>query len=329
MSKMKTLNSGVVTKIANNLESSLRDLRRCGAHRSSKATLIEMGIQLSGFKSDLTETNKFNALLANARIENTVPYQLPAVEMTVKVEQLATANLTTIVLNNHNESTQPVIVYLTGGAYLQRPDKTHWDYLSRLAEKSGAKIYVPIYSLVPNATFRRAYQQLASLYGKLYGLIPASQITVMGDSAGGGLALGFCQYLAQHHLPQPGHLILFSPWLDLDLTNPVIKKYEHKDVTLAVTGLRKIGKLWAGDTDHRDYRLSPLFGDFSQLRDVMIVAGTREIMYPDATVLAQKLKAAQVPVQLIVGRGMFHIYPLYQLPEARQLMNQVVAVIKQ
>lgn len=328
MNKMKTLNSGVVTKIANNLESSLRELRRCGAHRSSRATLIEMGIQLRGFKSDLTETNKFNAMLANARIENTVPYQLPAAEMTVKVERQVTPELTTIVLNNHH-SDQPVIVYLTGGAYLQRPDKTHWDYLNRLAEKSGAKIYVPIYSLVPNATFRRAYLQLASLYGKLYGLVPASQITVMGDSAGGGLALGFCQYLAQRNLPQPGHLILFSPWLDLDLTNPVIAKYEHKDVTLAVTGLKKIGKLWAGDTNHRDYRLSPLFGYFSQLRNVMIVAGTREIMYPDATILAQKLKAAQIPVQLVVGRGMFHIYPLYQLPEARQLMEQVVAVINQ
>ena len=52
-------------------------------------------------------------------------------------------------------------------------------------------------------------------------------------------------------------------------------------------------------------------------------------MYPDATILAQKLKAAQIPVQLVVGRGMFHIYPLYQLPEARQLMEQVVAVINQ
>lgn len=326
MEKIKSFNAQIATRLVNNLETSLRELRRCGDHRSNKATLVEMGIQLSGFKSDLAENNKFAAMIGNARIDNAVPYELPSVAMSVDVRSTMIVEMKTYILNDQGEG-QRVVVYLTGGAYVQRPDKTHWQYLDRLAQASNAKIYVPIYSLAPQSTYRHAYQEISQLYCQLYEQSPASEITLMGDSAGGGLAAGFSQYLGQRGLPQPGHLILFSPWLDLDLNNPVISKYEACDVTLAVNGLRKIASMWAGETSHRDYRLSPLFGDLDQLRDVAIYSGTREIMYPDATQFAQKLRQAGIPVYFGVGRGLFHSYPLYQIPEAKVVMEQVTKLI--
>lgn len=325
MGKIKKFNTQVASHLANNLENSLKELRRCGAHRSSKATFTEMGIQLSGFKNDLAENNKFNALVGNAWIDNEADYYLPSSVMTVDV-QCKKKELTTYVLNDHGKD-QRVIMYLTGGAYIQRPDKTHWQYLNRLAIATDAKIYIPIYSLAPHATYRTAYQEVASLYGEIYNLVPASKVTIMGDSAGGGLATGFCEYLGKKGLPQPGHLILFSPWLDLDLTNPLISKYEDKDVTLAVNGLRKIGTMWAGDTEHRDYRLSPLYGNLDQLRDVTVFVGTREILYPDIALFIQKLRDTGVNVKLYTGRGLFHIYPLYPIPEAKSVMKRVVAII--
>lgn len=166
MEKIKKFNTQIASHLANNLENSLRELRRCGAHRSSKATFTEMGIQLSGFKNDLAENNKFNALVGNAWIDNEADYYLPAAEMTVDVQRQE-QEVTTYVLNDHGNN-QRVIMYLTGGAYIQRPDKTHWQYLNRLAIATDAKIYVPIYSLVPHATYRTAYQEIASLYSKIY-----------------------------------------------------------------------------------------------------------------------------------------------------------------
>lgn len=326
MDKIKKFHSGVAAKIANNLEISLRELHRCGDHRSNKATFVEMGIQLSGFKRSLADPAAFAKLLVQAESTNTSHYDLPQVTFNVKVRQLKKAEIPVYVLNE-NGLNQRIIVYLAGGAYLQPADKTHWQYLNHLAVSTGARIYVPIYSLAPRHNFRSAYQEIAQLYAQLYDRFPASEITLMGDSAGAGLALGFSEYLGQRGLPQPGHLILISPWLDLDLTNPVIAKYEKKDVTLAIAGLRKIGDLWAGGVDHRDYRLSPLYGDLDQLRDVHVITGTNEIMYPDATQLVQKLKEAQIKVNLIVGRGMFHIYPLYQVPEAERVMQAVVKIV--
>src|SRR3712207_7656426 len=47
-----------------------------------------------------------------------------------------------------------------------------------------------------------------------------STVTLAGDSAGGGLALGLAQTLRDQGLPQPRRLLLVSPWLDLTLGNP-------------------------------------------------------------------------------------------------------------
>ena len=85
--------------------------------------------------------------------------------------------------------------------------------------------------------------------------------------------------------------------------------------------------MWAGDTDHQDYRLSPLYGNLDQLRDVTVFVGTREIMYPDVTLFVQKLRDAGIAVNSYTGRGLFHIYPLYQIPEAKGVMKRVVAII--
>lgn len=326
MERLKRFRSGLAGRLVNNLSNSFRDLHRCGDHRSNKATFIEMGIQLSGFKRALTEPAAYDELIQTARATNAQRYDLPQVTFNVKLRQLKHYRIPVYVLNERGLN-QRVIVYLAGGAYIQPADKTHWQYLNRLAQATGARIYIPIYSLAPQHNFRTAYQEIAQLYGALYQQAPASDITLMGDSAGAGLALGFSEYLGQRGPPQPGHLILISPWLELDLTNPVITRYEQDDVTLGCYGLRRIADLWAGDTDHRDYRLSPLNGDLDQLRDVHVYAGTREIMYPDAARLVEKLKENRIPVHFTVGRGMFHIYPLYPVPEADTVMKQVVKIV--
>lgn len=326
MERLRRLHGGLAGKLVNNLGNSFRELHRCGNHRSNKATFVEMGIQLSGFKHALSNPTAYEELIQQARVANGHRYDLPQVNFNVKLRQLKRYRNPVYVLNERTNN-QPVIVYLAGGAYIQPADKTHWQYLNALAQATDAQVYVPIYSLAPQHNFRVAYQEIAQLYGGLYQQFPASNITLMGDSAGAGLALGFSEYLGKRGLPQPGHLVLISPWLDLDLTNPVISCYEQDDVTLSCYGLRRIADLWAGDTNHRDYRLSPLNGDLDQLRDVYVYAGTKEIMYPDAARLVKKLKDSRIPVHFTVGRGMFHIYPLYPVPEAQTVMKQVVEIV--
>ncbi|MBD7894496.1 alpha/beta hydrolase [Limosilactobacillus sp. Sa3CUN2] len=326
MKKLPKFEPQVASELANNFGQSVRDLVSCGHHRSQRATFVELQIQVSGFKRRMADEKKFQQILADARQESEEDFVIPAVPFTVSLRKLPKAPVRTYVLNEQAEP-QKAIIYLPGGAYVEPPVKEQWAFANRLAQETGARVYIVLYSQLPDHTFETAYQELTQLYQQIYDRVPVSDITILGDSAGGGLATGFCEYCAGNDLPQPGHLVLLSPWLDLDLTNPTIAKYEPHDVTLSVKGLRRVADLWAGNTEHDDYRLSPLNGDIGQLRDVFVCVGTREIMYPDSARFVQKLREAQIPVKFVAGRDLPHIFPVYKMPESDQVMAEIKKVV--
>ena len=70
---------------------------------------------------------------------------------------------------NHvdRDAQQPVIVYLYGGAYLLPPAKQHWLFLDRLAQRSGARILVPDYPHLPEASAQDALAYLRRLSAAL------------------------------------------------------------------------------------------------------------------------------------------------------------------
>lgn len=327
MTNRKIFNRQLASGVAANIGADLRDLTRCGDHSSRQAAVTSVAIQLSGFKSSLADPQARDLLIQQVREEDDQDYEMPTnVSFDVPVEEKKIEGGQLFILNHRNDD-QAVIFYLMGSAYLQRADRDHWRYLNRLALRTGCCIYTPLYPMVPVNHFNQIYHDMIQLYEDIYGITEASRITLMGDSAGGGLATGFCEYLGQRGLPQPGHLVLISPWLDLELKNPLIEEYQKEDVTLDAEGLRQVGRLWAGETNPADYRLSPINGDVSALRDVTIFVGTREIMYPDTNDFVEKLKQAHVPVDYQVGRGMFHIYPLYPIPESKDAMETVERLV--
>lgn len=50
------------------------------------------------------------------------------------------------------------------------------------------------------------------------------------------------------------------------------------------------GSQWANGLDMSDYKLSPINGDVSKLKNVYLFVGTEEIFYPDVQEFYQKLK---------------------------------------
>lgn len=316
MKREHRLNRQVAKTVANNLKNNLKEQIDCGKSRSKKASLVELSLQLSGFKQMLHDPQKLAQALDEAAKEAEEPFVLPSdVETAPGVVRVAIAGVPTVVLNA-SPAPKQIIIFLCGGAYFLQPTKDHWHFLRRLADRTGAKVIVPQYALAPTHHFTTSYEQLRALYTEIYTEHPASNITLMGDSAGGGLAAGFCEWLGQQGMPQPGHLVLISPWLDLTLSNPLIEKYADQDAILDVTGLRTVGKLWAGKTDLKDYRLSPINGEVGNLKNVLLFTGTREIMLPDIMKFVKLLRQANVNVKSHIGRELYHEYPLTPIPEA-------------
>lgn len=217
------------------------------------------------------------------------------------------------------EDVDNVIVFVHGGAYFGNLSNGNIRYCDLLCGNTGATIIIPIYSLAPVSTYETAYEEMHTVWNFVQETYTNAQIDMIGSSAGGGLSAGFCEDLALTGGTQPDHLILYSPWVDITMSNEDIADYEEADRLLAPYGLKRMGAIWAGDTDTTDYHVSPIYGDLSGLQNVTIFVGTNEIFYPDDELFSEKLDEAGVDVTFVVGEDMWHVYPLYAtkwIPEA-------------
>ncbi len=214
-------------------------------------------------------------------------------------------------------------IYLHGGAYVDEIAPQHWSLISRLAD-AGVRVEVPSYGLAPQHTYRQAYPFLTAVYRRLLADVDPSVVTLAGDSAGGGLALGFAQTLGAAGLPQPGRIVLIAPWLDLTLGDPAVVEAERHDPWLSRTGLIEVGRVWAGGDDPTDPRLSPLNGPLAGLAPMTVHVGTRDLLCPDVLRLRRRAEAEGARLRIEVCDGGVHVYPLVPAPEGRAAARAIV-----
>ena len=136
------------------------------------------------------------------------------------------------------------------------------------------------------------------------------------------------QKAEEEKITLPSARILFSPWCDVTMINNEISALEDKDIFLSQYGLREIGKIWAGAYDTKDYKISPKYGDLNDKIPTITFHGSDEILFPDSKATAEKLAANGARVRFVVGKGLFHIYPLFRtspliLPESDKAFDMI------
>lgn len=208
------------------------------------------------------------------------------------------------------------IVYLHGGAYVAEIVRQHWDLAAHLADRTGRPVHVPVYGLAPHHDGRQALALVTAVIADL--TTAGRRCHLVGDSAGGGLALAAAQAT-----PVAG-LSLIAPWLDLSMTNPEIDALEPHDPWLARPGLRPMAAAWANGLPLTDPRISPLYGDLHNLPPLQLLVGTRDITLPDCRALRDRLPPG-APLTYHEQPGAIHAYPLLPVPEARAARAAIVA----
>lgn len=223
------------------------------------------------------------------------------------------------------ETADKVVLYLHGGCYICGPSAGHWTMLDQLTSLTGYDAALFDYPKTPEhhaeetlEVTQKAFDHLADKYG-------SDNIILMGDSAGGGLALAIAMQRAQQGQSLPSSIVLLSPWLDITMSNSEIHAYADADATLDADGLRAQGNVYRGAIDARDPRVSPMFGAVDGLPPIHIFAGTSEIFYPDCRDFYEKYKHKDV--HLITGEQMQHVWLATPTPEAKKSIQQVVNII--
>ncbi|WP_408924876.1 alpha/beta hydrolase fold domain-containing protein [Corynebacterium sp. YSMAA1_1_F7] len=245
------------------------------------------------------------------------------------------------------------VLYVLPGGFVNPIKQRNWDFVAQLAD-AGVRVDIPLYGILPEHDHTEALPLIRRCYELLVAEHGAENITIIGDSAGGGLALAALsapvgtptsaptsnEFSPETTAPNtttpkttaPARLILNAPWLDMDLANPRIPDFEAKDPILNPVQLRRQGALWAGDIPTEDPRVSPLHLSADQLQAafgnsaITVYCGDRDISLPDAEEWASTVKKQGLNVTLNVARGEQHMYHLGNTRAGKAARREQIAL---
>jgi triacylglycerol lipase len=215
------------------------------------------------------------------------------------------------------------VVAIHGGAFILPPTIFHWIDYSMMAYQTGATLEVPIYPLMQQGgTAGVVVPKLAGLISTEITAHGASHVSVLGDSAGGTLALASVEYLVANNQAVPASMVLLSPWLDVSDTNPNIA-YVHDPILPPLgSGAQNIGKVWAGNLPENNYEVSPLYGSLKGLPPTYVYSGSLDEVSPDALVLQQEAVAQGAPISFALVNAEIHDW-IFLTPDGLHYWPQI------
>lgn len=220
-----------------------------------------------------------------------------------------------------------VVLYLHGGAYVFGPLFWHWNGCAKMARKSGIRFELPDYPLAPESTFEITVAAVVSGYQQLLETYDPANITVMGDSAGGGLSAALMVALNDAGLPLPRRCVLISPWVDLQTSVAELAKLDDRDVLLHSSGVRACALLYAGGEEHLSNPLvSPINGDLARFPELLIFNASEDILSPRGEAFAEQARRGGVPTQSSLWQGQMHAWVLSPaVPEAIRARREIIS----
>jgi epsilon-lactone hydrolase len=219
-----------------------------------------------------------------------------------------------------------VVLYLHGGGFMIHLPRSYRRFARRIAEAYGASVYVPDYRLAPEHRHPAATDDCLAAYRTLLddGCDPR-RLCIMGDSAGGNLALVTLLRARDAKLPLPACAILLSPGADLTFSGASYRRNARADPFVPMNALHQIVKQYVDAECKSHPHASPMLGNFTGLPPIKILVGSTEVLLDSSVGTAESCRAAGVDVVLQVWHEMPHVFPMLGfLPEGRMAMQHMV-----
>jgi epsilon-lactone hydrolase len=162
------------------------------------------------------------------------------------------------------------LLYLQGGSYISGSADTYRGFVSQIVSRTQRSAFILDYPLAPEVSIPIALDLARTAVDNLLAKYP--RIALVGDSAGGGLALATLANIRDGG--RVAATVLFSPWTDLTLSGRSIQENAHRDVLLNHALLANAAKGYVGALPLDDPRASPLFAIPSDLPPILIQVGS-------------------------------------------------------
>lgn len=234
-----------------------------------------------------------------------------------------------------NSSARPgqIILYLPGGAFVMRLPEGHSALVADVCRAAGTQAFIAWYRLAPEHPFPAAPEDCLVAYRELLKLgHKAQDIVVMGDSAGGNLAMALPHLIRAAGLPMPAGVVGLSPITDFAQVSASWRLNRWRDPMYMVQSVVNPIRWYLGNPELQltDPRISPYYGDFASFPRLYFMLGALEALVEDGVGMARKAIDAGVPAKVHVWDGMPHVFPLHDvLPEALVARDQIAAWLEE
>ena len=224
------------------------------------------------------------------------------------------------------------VFMLHGGGYIMEAMTMHTDKIRAFADR-GLRVTAFAYPLAPENDMDTIHDAVEEAYWMIRKEYPNDKFAVYGDSAGGGLGINLLMRLRDKGVDdRPMKSVWASPAVDLSMTNPDILKYADTDKSLNYDEEKKLVTVLCGENDPKEVRYSPLYGDVSNLGDMLMFYGGGEILRPDCELFAEKIAGAEgTTIQSVMAPQRFHDYLMmvaYGYVEAIEAFDMIKEFLK-
>jgi len=225
---------------------------------------------------------------------------------------------------------EKVIYYLHGGGYTMGSIGTHREVVSRLSRATEARALLIDYRLAPENRFPAALEDAKAGYRWLLSTgVKPNKLVIAGESAGGGLTVATLMELRDLQIPLPAAGICMSPWVDMECLGKSMVTRSSIDPSVRQEDLKMNAEAYLGEGDRRTPLAAPIYGNLKGLPPLLIQVGTAEILFDDATRLAERARLDGVDVVFEPWEEMIHMWHMFpMLPEGNQAIERIAQFMR-
>ncbi len=297
---------------------------------SFKYKLLKGVVRLAGVKKGFEGTPE--SLVAKAREQNAKVKIPERKDDEIEVSRIEVMGFPVLRMV-HRRKASRANLFIIGGGMVKCPRPKSVQKALRIAKLTGLDLYVPYYPLCTDHPVTRSYEMIHETYKLMLRDYRAKDISVLGTSSGGNLALGIVAYINANKLdtPMPGSILAISPGtcIDTEEERARILELDRKDLLIPASYMDNAEKIMAHGQEVPKYMLRLQTGDFTNCPKVTLMYGSDECLYAFAPSFERRFREFGVPYRLIVGKGMFHVYPVFPIcREAREGWDQMIEILK-
>jgi len=244
-------------------------------------------------------------------------------------------------------SNNRVIVYLHGGGYVCGSSNNYKNICCALTYKSNCLVVSPDYRLAPEHPVPAAHKDCLGVIEGVIKEYSESQISLVGDSAGGALAI----YCAKELNSKQGNgligsspssrlsigsrlsissrlssLVLLSPWVDPDAVGGSLDANQRNDFLSKAFIKLSYQAATQGGGEYESY-MKLINTDLSMLPPTLIQCGDGELFFDQIQTFASQLVQQGVVVNVQNFTSQFHVFQIF-VPLLNDANKAVANIVK-